>query len=290
MKKLLTTLLFLMILITPMFSGQFPFRTEDGKWFGEYVPPSAVYTNSLHEINYTAWLKSVGEWTFDDINSMSWTNGTTGSTNSSSALSSYPILNITGGSYITFTNAGWTNAIYYMSDDDRMAITNITQNAGVTQLTWMIWASHFTSEDYNPLMFQYKDDNNCIILVSGSTGQNLIGAVRNGNTYVATTSDNVWITSGGWHHIAMVYDGSLANESRIKIYVNGILKPVTMSGTISTTSSSDNGNVWLGYNPSANQYIMSTAIETPTMLAHYAMTSNEVYDVYNTTLYRRNTN
>lgn len=54
-----------------------------------------------------------------------------------------------------------------------------------------------------------------------------------GENYVETTS-GAW-SSGGWHHVAVTYDGSLAAANRVKIYVDGILEASSVTGTISGT-------------------------------------------------------
>jgi hypothetical protein len=67
---------------------------------------------------------------------------------------------------------------------------------------------------------------------------------------IGTNSVNVpngtW-TPGTWHHVAVVYDGTKAIASqRVKIYLDGVSKPVTMSGTVPATMQDSNAPLILG--------------------------------------------
>lgn len=80
-------------------------------------------------------------------------------------------------------------------------------------------------------------DNVILSLGGPSVGDTTSAAlnIRSGsNTYAFTATGNVPINK--WTHIIAVYDGTQANASRIKIYINGIAKTLTVNGTIPTTT------------------------------------------------------
>jgi hypothetical protein len=54
-----------------------------------------------------------------------------------------------------------------------------------------------------------------------------------GNNYVDTTNASIAVST--WTHVAMVYDGTQAAASRVKVYVNGAPVNTTVGGTIPTT-------------------------------------------------------
>ncbi len=59
--------------------------------------------------------------------------------------------------------------------------------------------------------------------------------ISNGQSSYGVTNDVV-ITPGQWFHLAMVFDGSLSNSNKIKLYINGELKSLTITGTLPTVT------------------------------------------------------
>jgi hypothetical protein len=55
------------------------------------------------------------------------------------------------------------------------------------------------------------------------------------------------ITQGVWYNAVWVFDGSgVANADKIKLYINGVAKTLTFSGTMPTALSSGIGDFWIG--------------------------------------------
>ncbi|MFZ1258322.1 MAG: LamG domain-containing protein [Candidatus Saccharimonas sp.] len=63
-----------------------------------------------------------------------------------------------------------------------------------------------------------------------------------GNTYT-DTAVGTW-SSGVWHHVVVVYDGTLAAANRVKIYIDGVDATGATVGTIPATL--QNSAAWLG--------------------------------------------
>lgn len=62
-------------------------------------------------------------------------------------------------------------------------------------------------------------DNNSYGIFLGLDGKLSVDVNSSNNRFTSTTTFN----SGAWHHIALVFDGSLAEAQRAKLYVNGAL-------------------------------------------------------------------
>lgn len=81
-------------------------------------------------------------------------------------------------------------------------------------------------------------DTAWILQTSYTSSDRLVFFVSNavndiGSNYIATNA--VW-TASVWHHVVVVYDGTLSTATdRAKIYIDGVLQTVTMTGTIPST-------------------------------------------------------
>lgn len=72
-----------------------------------------------------------------------------------------------------------------------------------------------------------------------------------GITNTVYTNSDV-LTSNTWHHVAFVYDGSLVQADRIKIYVDGVRKSGTVSGTIPSALAESSAKMRLGVQAGGN--------------------------------------
>jgi hypothetical protein len=111
---------------------------------------------------------------------------------------------------------------------------SITEIQGVQKISISTWLKK-TSGD-----FLTVGD----LTVSGTQGSHInysnvnsvICLLRNGGVTLDTTEGELNIDE--WTHIVMVYDGTLANNERVKIYKNGTIFSSVTSGTIPTSTSS----------------------------------------------------
>ncbi len=109
-----------------------------------------------------------------------------------------------------------------VSNTDSIAVefSYKTSSAGVQ----MIWSKRTTAASSAGLSC-YMNAGQMVFILIANYPTDLISA-----TFTTTTNDNAW-HKGMW-----TYDGSGAN-SGIKLYVDGVLKTTTNSGTLSTSSS-----------------------------------------------------
>lgn len=95
----------------------------------------------------------------------------------------------------------------------------------------------------------------------------------------ATSYRNVTLAVTGWHHVVMVFDGSLVGSARIAIYFDGVLQSPATSGsqpaTLSTTAQL--GNISAGKQGATSSTgrisdvaLYATALSAGRIAAHYA--------------------
>lgn len=110
-----------------------------------------------------------------------------------------------------------------------------------SHMTISMWANQFSVSSDSALL-SYWDysalQGSWAIQTDGTSANRLqifiassVGDV--GNNYVNSATGS-WII-GAWNHVVIVYDGSLANTSRVKIYINGVSSTTTTTGTIATS-------------------------------------------------------
>ena len=70
------------------------------------------------------------------------------------------------------------------------------------------------------------DGDRAAILQVGYLGENLATSINGGYSQTPPRSVSV----GRWYHVVVVYDASLANQDRLKLYVNGVRQPFAPAG------------------------------------------------------------
>jgi len=70
------------------------------------------------------------------------------------------------------------------------------------------------------------------------------GAGDVGNTFAVTTDANM--AADTWYHVLVVYDGSLSAANRLKVYVNGVSKTLSITGTIPAAAFDSSGPFTIG--------------------------------------------
>lgn len=149
------------------------------------------------------------------VGSPTWTTGHIGGGLSFNGSSQYVTAATTGmGSLTTATLAAWMN---------RSSTGNqVSLGAG----------SNSTNDRFT---FQWFTDGNCYFTFGNGSG-----------IQYAFCAANVT----GWHHFAMVFDGSQAGNARIAGYIDGVLKTLTYntSPPSSLSSSASLGNFVMGTN------------------------------------------
>ena len=122
----------------------------------------------------------------------------------------------------------------YINSSDDIGIN------GATEMSCFCWVNHDSLAvndaiaakwDYNTQgCFAFQTDNGNADELRVFIANALSDA---GNHYTTTTSTN--LVSGTWYFVGFVYDGSQANTNRVKIYVDGVAKATSTTGTIATS-------------------------------------------------------
>ncbi len=143
--------------------------------------------------------------------------------------------------YIYATDA-WTNlkSISFDGVDEYLTGSTITELSNVSAFSFSMWITQPVTGATDVIFTQKVDATNKIMaLYRGATaphGVNYISfEINNGtsSTYEHTAQN---ILLSGWTMLTFVYDGSLANADRLKIYRNNSILSTTTVGTIPTTT------------------------------------------------------
>lgn len=182
----------------------------------------------------------VGYWPFDENNGQyAYDEGITANTG----------LLQSGATWATGKIGGAVD----VTNDDVRVVDNAVLPSG-TYATIELWANQ-SSTGTNRAMATHWDytggspvSAGWSIGVGNSAGtlRVFIGNATNdpGNNYVDTGASS-W-TSGVWHHVVLVFDGTLAASDRVAIYVDGVKQATTVTGTLPTALLNSSGNLYFG--------------------------------------------
>jgi len=143
--------------------------------------------------------------------------------------------------YIYATDA-WTNlkSISFDGVDEYLQGSTITELSNVSAFSFSMWITQPVTGGTDVIFNQRVDTTNKIIALyrgaAAAHGVNYISFdINNGtsSTYIYTAQN---ILLSGWTMLTFVYDGSLANADRLKIYRNNSILSTTTVGTIPTTT------------------------------------------------------
>jgi len=95
-----------------------------------------------------------------------------------------------------------------------------------------------------------------------------------GVTATASTS----ITNGAWRHVVAVYD-----STNVFIYIDGTNQTLALTGTVPASIADSSANLHIGVDAALAQYFNGSIDEVA--IWNRALSSNEVYQIYNTPLY-----
>lgn len=109
----------------------------------------------------------------------------------------------------------------------------------VTAATWSYWVRRSAAGAGDQYMLSRIDGvDNAWGFLFPAAGTELRGIIASGPTDAAnygTTSGLAFPTDGTWKHVAWVYDGALALSNRLRLYVDGAVAALSISGTIPAT-------------------------------------------------------
>jgi chitodextrinase len=110
---------------------------------------------------------------------------------------------------------------------------NITQINGVSKVTLAAWIKRSAS---GAKVFVGKQASNQDLAIEAYSDGKVYFDLSKGST----ASGSITLNDTAWHHVALVYDGTLTgNANRLKGYVDGAQKTLAFSGTVGTTTSTN---------------------------------------------------
>jgi len=180
--------------------------------------------------------------------------------------------------YIYATDA-WTNlkSISFDGVDEYVNLGRITMLEGVANFSVSTWIK---VDDYSVarrVFGRYK---------TGTT-QTQIGVATSGKiNFIVSSGALSYVTSttvlstGTWYHVCCVWDASLANANRQRIYINGVLETTVQTGTAPASTDTFGVNCYIGENNAASPKPFDGNIDD-TGIFDYSLTGGEVTAIYN---------
>ena len=136
---------------------------------------------------------------------------------------------INGGLVWQASGGQLTGAAEFNGSDSYIAVPDSTSldNTSAFTLSWWFKANTFNGSGLVAKRISFDNNNSygAFLTVDGKLN---VDINSNNNRFTSTTTFN----PGAWYHVAIVFDGSLAEAQRAKLYVNGILdKTATETST-----------------------------------------------------------
>jgi hypothetical protein len=165
-------------------------------------------------------------------------------------------------------NDWFASALQMNGTDDRVYIPIGTQLRNKAAVTIAGWINRATVV-------------NAMLGNAATGGTTRLGIFWNTANIYAVADNAVGIlgylanTDTGWHHVAMVFDGSLTGWDRLKLYYDGVLQTFTTTNNTPatlTTDSADSETFYIGW--FYNEY--SASIHGPTQAWTKALTPTEI--------------
>ena len=155
-----------------------------------------------------------------------------------------PGLILSGGATNFNSTAGTEKNDFYLETDGssgRISCGDIQSLDSAQKFTFEGWVNIRNWQNWTGIF----KDNSKTVLELGDVPGNLYCIIRNpSNTYGYAT--NV-LPLNTWTHVAMVFDGTAAtNAGRLKLYINGVQKTLTYSGTIPAYTENNNTPLLVG--------------------------------------------
>ncbi len=139
--------------------------------------------------------------------------------------------------------------------NDYIDLGDIAELNGVAAFTIEGWIKQTNNTDLE-YVFDKNLTSSARISIAPYGGELFVIVGNGANTYGKWDNYALTISGGIWFHVAAVYDGTgVANSDRLKLYVNGVERAMTYSGTIPATTANMAGeDAVLGNNNNSGQY------------------------------------
>ncbi len=225
----------------------------------------AEYFNSLQDGLVAHW----------EMNEASW-NGTTGEV-VDSTLSNYDGTS-SGGA--TTAGSGFGRSGSFAGDNDYINAGDITELNSASAFSVSQWVNVTNILSSDRIFHKAIDGNNDISIAPYyQSGPRIYFEVGNGSNSYGYFALSGEVSNSEWANITVVFDGSgSTNEDRAKLYINGVQKTMTYTGTIpATTANLSANNLYLG---SGNSTEYFTGNLDDVRIYNRALTSEEVAKLY----------
>ncbi len=189
-----------------------------------------------------------GWWKFDEGADNMCTGGTADTCNSGNGGNSLDGSE-TNMAIPPSASSGWTNsgkfgkALNFDGSNDGVVIPDEPGTVGISRASWSMWIKPNTIGTQDCLWCKVSSyagtpANSSWGIVTDTSDSSMVRAfIANADADISqngSTPTGV-LTNGTWTHIAVVYNGTLSNTDRIKIYKNGIPLTTSITGTIPTS-------------------------------------------------------
>jgi len=188
--------------------------------------PKLILSNNTASVNTTGL---VGYWKFDE--------GLGNDTYDKSGFEKTGTLeNSSHGVPQWTTNCKYGSCLEFDGEGDHVNFGDLNELNSVSEFTIVGWFKDNTTSQDNHLFNKAQDENN-----------DIVGETWSGYLYFELGNDaNAWgrwsdysteISDGEWYHAAFVFNGSGSGDTdRMKIYVNGVERSLTIGGGIAIPS------------------------------------------------------
>jgi len=119
-------------------------------------------------------------------------------------------------------------------------------------------------------------------VTGGGVNKIQFGFYNSGGTKRFRRRGNTVVTDGAWRHVVATHGGAIA-ANQIKLYVNGVEETYSLDETTNPDETMANSQLWLG-NRQGGAFLYNGSIDE-VAIWNRALSSNEVYQIYNTPLY-----
>ncbi len=180
--------------------------------------------------------------------------------------------NITGtGATPPFVNS---QSILLDGVDDYVDIGNLSAISNTSTFSVSTW---FKTNNISSQTFLWSQGSGSSQLFAPSiSAKDLI--VFSGSSSIYVRKNNIF-NSTDWFNLVVVYNGSLTNAERIKLYLNGSLLAATVSGTIPTTTPTFTTNAKIGGITYLTNYTFNGNVDE-TSFFNNALSQTDVDTIY----------
>ncbi len=228
-------------------------------WAGAYVDRGSLITGL------------VSYWKLDEAS---------GTRNDSHGVNHLTDNNTVGQAAGKIGNAG----LFINTNSEFLSVADNATLDFTTQMTVSAWiyGDALTASAYIAAKWNYSTDGGWSFgLDAAGTGLQVFIATAaddGGNTWVRFTT--LVLQNVTWHHVVMVYDGTLTAADRVKVYIDGALQTATStSGTLPASFLNSGAELRIGDFQGLNRYWLGRIDEVG--LWNRALTAAECVQLYN---------